>query len=63
MRQAEIDESVREFFEERAAIIEFEGGFPRAFAEYEARQSAQIMRLKLEGLSDGKRDFRVGHVS
>ena len=38
--QALSDEAARELFEERAAILEFEAGLPRAEAERRAREMA-----------------------
>ena len=39
---SELHHNVRESLEERAAIMEYDGGLPRATAEHEARQSMHV---------------------
>lgn len=42
-------ENMREHYEERAAIIEHDGGFSRAYAEHEARESVRRLGRRLYG--------------
>jgi hypothetical protein len=37
-----LDEDAREYFEERAAILEFDGGLSRSDAEIEAQRLTQL---------------------
>jgi len=48
-------ENEREQFEERAAIVEFEGGWPRAIAEAEAKRILGRCRWHLAALFPGDR--------
>ena len=43
-----LDESMRECFEERAAIMHFEGGLPKEKAEALAQAEAETYRASLE---------------
>lgn len=54
MSPLEIEEACREAYEERAAIIEHDGGYSRGLAEYEAAKSARTLRARLmKGVDDG----------
>ncbi len=45
--EAELQESLREHFEERAAVREYEGGEPRTKAEAEARTALRVYEYRL----------------
>lgn len=48
-----LDEDAREFFEERAAIIEFDGRIPRRQAERAAREETQTYLARRAGPAMG----------
>lgn len=50
----DLSEYEREFFEERAAIAEFDGGMPRPIAEAEARRAVGHLRWKLSRSGQGE---------
>jgi hypothetical protein len=49
-----MNEDEREYFEERAAILEYEAGFPRQEAERRARQMMRERRQRLNQAIGGK---------
>ncbi len=53
LRLADLSAALREHYEERAAIVEFDAGMPRRAAEAMAMQEVLAMRERISASQDG----------
>lgn len=56
---ATLDDDAKEFFEERAAIVEFDGGYSRAEAEELAKQLTEGYMQRRSQINQGEPNGKV----